>query len=79
MDNRIVRITVSQHRLPLDPPFPASWDSRPRRAFPATIVRVEDSAGRVGIGSGDAMYGFDDYRHLFIGTDPLDLTLSSKT
>lgn len=71
--NRIVSITVSQHRLPLDPPFPASWDSRPRRAFPATIVRVEDSEGRVGIGSGDAMYGFDDYRDLFIGTDPLDL------
>lgn len=71
--NRIVRINVSQHRLPLDPPFPASWDSRPRRAFPATIVRVEDSEGRVGIGSGDAMYGFDDYRDLFIGADPLDL------
>ncbi|MFD1557432.1 mandelate racemase/muconate lactonizing enzyme family protein [Paraburkholderia silviterrae] len=73
MTNRIARITVSQHRLPLDPPFPASWDSRPRRAFPATIVRVEDTEGRVGIGSGDAMYGFDDYRDLFIGADPLDL------
>ncbi len=26
-----------------------------------------------GIGSGDAMYGFADYQHLFVGTDPLDL------
>lgn len=77
MTNRIARITVSQHRLPLDPPFPASWDSRPRRAFPATIVRVEDTEGRVGIGSGDAMYGFDDYRDLFIGADPLDLARHS--
>ncbi|MEM5425442.1 mandelate racemase/muconate lactonizing enzyme family protein [Paraburkholderia ferrariae] len=77
MTNRIARITMSQHRLPLDPPFPASWDSRPRRAFPATIVRVEDSEGRVGIGSGDAMYGFDDYRDLFIGADPLDLARHS--
>ncbi|WP_233887409.1 mandelate racemase/muconate lactonizing enzyme family protein [Paraburkholderia flagellata] len=77
MTNRIARITVSQHRLPLDPPFPASWDSRPRHAFPATIVRVEDDEGRVGIGSGDAMYGFDDYRDLFIGADPLDLARHS--
>jgi L-alanine-DL-glutamate epimerase-like enolase superfamily enzyme len=77
MTNRIARITVSHHRLPLVPPFPASWDSRPRHAFPATIVRVEDSEGHVGYGSGDAMYGFDDYRHLFIGTDPLDLARHS--
>ncbi|WP_116140036.1 mandelate racemase/muconate lactonizing enzyme family protein [Trinickia diaoshuihuensis] len=77
MANRIERIDVTHHRLALDPAFPASWDSRPRRWFPATIVRVQDDEGRIGIGSGDAMYGFDDYRHLFIGTDPLDLTRHS--
>ena len=27
----IARIEISHHRLPLDPPFPASWDPRPRR------------------------------------------------
>ena len=69
----IVGIDISHHRLPLDPPFPASWDPRPRTHFPATIVRVTDDAGRVGVGSGDAMYGFDDYRQHFIGQDPLDL------
>ena len=71
--SRIVAIDISHHRLPLDPPFPASWDPRPRTHFPATIVRVTDDDGRVGIGSGDAMYGFDDYRQHFLGQDPLDL------
>ena len=74
---RIVRIEITHHQLDLDPPFPASWDSQPRRKFPATIVRVHDDAGHVGIGSGDAMYGFADYQHLFIGTDPLDLARHS--
>jgi len=69
----ITRIDISHHRLPLDPPFPASWDPRPRTRFPATIVRVTDDAGRVGVGSGDSMYGFADYESYFIGQDPLDL------
>ncbi|MCU1400476.1 MAG: mandelate racemase [Acidimicrobiales bacterium] len=69
----ITRIEITHHQLPLDPPFPASWDTQPRTKFPATIVRVLDSDGRVGIGSGDAMYGFADYQRYFIGEDPLDL------
>ena len=36
-------------------------------------MRVVDDDGRVGIGSGDAMYGFADYERWFIGEDPLDL------
>ena len=73
MLNTITKIEITHHQLPLDPPFPASWDTQPRTKFPATIVRVHDSAGNVGIGSGDAMYGFGDYRPYFIGQDPLDL------
>jgi L-alanine-DL-glutamate epimerase-like enolase superfamily enzyme len=69
----ITRIEISHHRLPLDPPFPASWDPRPRIHFPATVVRVHDDAGHVGVGSGDAMYGFADYESYFLGQDPLDL------
>src|SRR3546814_6074549 len=38
----IARIDVSHHRLPLDPPFVASWDGRPRRHFDVTVVRVTD-------------------------------------
>lgn len=71
--SRIERIEITHHQLVLDPPFPASWDTRPRTRFPATLVRVYDDEGRVGIGSGDALYGFSDYAHLFIGADPLDL------
>jgi len=70
---RISRIVVTQHQLPLDPPFPASWDTRPRTRFPATLVRVFDEDGRMGVGSGDAMLGFSDYEHLFIGHEALDL------
>ncbi|MBI5090536.1 MAG: mandelate racemase/muconate lactonizing enzyme family protein [Actinobacteria bacterium] len=69
----IVAIDITHHQLALDPPFPASWDPQPRTKFPATIVRVRDSDGREGIGSGDVMYGFADYARWFIGEDPLDL------
>ena len=69
----ITRIEITHHQLPLDPPFPASWDTRPRTQFPATIVRVFDDAGNYGIGSGDSMYGFSDYQRYFIGEDPLNI------
>jgi L-alanine-DL-glutamate epimerase-like enolase superfamily enzyme len=71
--SEIVAIVITHHQLPLDPPFPAAWDPQPRTRFPVTIVRVRDSEGREGVGSGDVMYGFDDYSRWFIGTDPLDL------
>jgi len=66
----IERIDVSHHRLPLDPPFVASWDGRPRRHFDVTVVRVTDDAGRVGIGSGDLMLGLEGHEDLFVGQDP---------
>lgn len=69
----ITSIEISHHQLPLDPPFPASWDPVPRTLFPCTIVRVHDDEGRVGIGSGDAMHGFADFARYFVGQDPLDL------
>ncbi|MCE9621293.1 MAG: mandelate racemase/muconate lactonizing enzyme family protein [Actinomycetia bacterium] len=71
--SEIVAIDITHHQLPLDPPFPASWDPQPRTKFPATIVRVRDSDGHEGIGSGDVMYGFSDYARYFLGEDPLDL------
>ena len=71
---QIQSIEVTHHQITLDPPFPASWDPKPRTRFPATIVTVGDTEGRSGHGSGDAMYGFDDYRSGFIGrsTDNLE-------
>jgi L-alanine-DL-glutamate epimerase-like enolase superfamily enzyme len=71
--SEIVAIDITHHQLPLDPPFPASWDPTPRTRFPVTIVRVTDSAGRVGVGSGDVMHGFADHAKWFLGQDALDL------
>ncbi len=70
---KIERIDITRHRLPLDPPFVASWDSRPRTHFDATIVRVTTDDGHVGVGSGDLMVGFAGHEHLFLGEDPLRL------
>jgi L-alanine-DL-glutamate epimerase-like enolase superfamily enzyme len=69
----IARIEISQHQLPLDPPFHPSWSSRPRTTFDATIVRVYDRDGHMGVGSGDYMMGFAGHEHLFVGEDPLRL------
>ncbi len=70
---KIARIDVTRHRLALDPPFRASWDTRPRTAFEAAVVRVVTDEGPVGIGSGDLMLGFEQHEALFLGHDPLDL------
>ena len=37
--SRIARIDVTHHRLPLDPPFVAAWDSRPRESAMITNER----------------------------------------
>ncbi len=71
--HRIASIGITHHRLPLEPPFHASWDSKPRQHFDATIVRVQTQDGLVGVGSGDLMVGFAGHEHLFIGQDPLAL------
>jgi L-alanine-DL-glutamate epimerase-like enolase superfamily enzyme len=67
----IAAIEVAHHRLQLQPAFRASWDSKPRHHFDATIVRVRTQDGLVGVGSGDLMLGFAGHEHLFIGHDPL--------
>ena len=71
--HRIAAIAISHHRLPLVPPFNASWDSKPRTHFDATIVRVTTDRGLTGFGSGDRMLGFEGHEELFVGQDPLAL------
>lgn len=75
---KITDIKLTRMRLPLDPPFNAAWDPNPRREFTATLVTVETDAGVVGYGSGDTMDGFEAYRHLFIGTNPLEIVNQVK-
>lgn len=70
---KITEIELTRLVLPLDPPFRAAWDPNPRTEFPATLVTVRTDEGVTGYGSGDTMDGFDAYRSLFIGTDPLQI------
>ncbi len=72
-EHRISAIAVSHHRLPLAPAFNASWDTKARVHFDATIVRVTTHSGLVGFGSGDRMLGFEGHEELFVGRDPLAL------
>lgn len=68
----IESIEIRRYRLPLDPPFHASWDPVPRRAHTTTLVRVR--AGDVeGVGAGDAMLGFAGHEDLFLGHSPLEI------
>ncbi|MGI8506954.1 MAG: mandelate racemase/muconate lactonizing enzyme family protein [Solirubrobacteraceae bacterium] len=76
---KITAIHTQRLRLPLEPPFFAAWDPVPRRAFEATIVRVQTDAGLVGIGSGDTMSGFDRFAHLFVGRDPRAIATHVRT
>ncbi|HVN01497.1 MAG TPA: mandelate racemase/muconate lactonizing enzyme family protein [Caulobacteraceae bacterium] len=69
-EHKIASIAISHHRLPLDPPFNASWDTSPRHQFDATIVRVTTDTGLTGVGSGDLMLGFSGHEPLFVGRDP---------
>lgn len=69
---RIDAVEIRHYRLPLDPPFLAAWDPRPRTGHTVTLVRV--CAGDYeGVGSGDAMLGFAGHEHLFVGHDPFDI------
>ena len=54
-DHKIASIQVTQHRLELNPAFNASWDTKPRVHFDATLVRVTTDTGLTGYGSGDLM------------------------
>ncbi len=71
--HRIASIRITHHRLSLDQPFHASWDTKPRVHFDATIVRVATDTGIQGCGSGDLMIGFAGHEPLFIGQDALAL------
>ena len=72
MTPKIEAIEIRHYRLPLDPPFRASWDPQPRTSHTSTLVRVR--AGEYeGVGSGDAMLGFAGHESLFVGRDPFEI------
>ncbi len=69
---KIKDIVLTRHRIDLPQPFFSSWDPRPLAQLEATIVRVIADEDIVGIGSGDAMIGFERFKDVFIGKDPFD-------
>jgi L-alanine-DL-glutamate epimerase-like enolase superfamily enzyme len=69
----ITAIEITRHRLHFDPPFRASWDTRPRTYWDAAIVAVHTDLGVTGYGSGDMMLGFEGHEPLFVGEDALRL------
>lgn len=69
----ITDIRIQRYRLPLDPPFNAAWDPNPRRQFSSTVTIVETDEGITGVGGGDTMTDFEQYKPLFIGKDPLQI------
>ncbi len=69
----ITGVEITRHRLHFDPPFHASWDSKPRTYWDAAIVAVHTDLGVTGYGSGDMMLGFEGHEHLFVGEDALRL------
>jgi L-alanine-DL-glutamate epimerase-like enolase superfamily enzyme len=71
--HKIAAVAITHHRLPLQPAFNASWDTKPRVHFDATVVRVTTNTGLTGVGSGDRMLGFEGHEELFLGHDPLAL------
>jgi L-alanine-DL-glutamate epimerase-like enolase superfamily enzyme len=70
---KISSVVVSHHRLPLDPAFHPTWDSRPRTFFDIAVVRVTTDEGLMGVGAGDAMPGFAGHEDLFLGQHRLAL------
>jgi L-alanine-DL-glutamate epimerase-like enolase superfamily enzyme len=70
--HKIEAIEIHHYRLPLDPPFYASWDPRPRTHHTVTLVRVQ-AGDYEGVGSGDAMLGFAGNEELFIDQDPFSI------
>jgi L-alanine-DL-glutamate epimerase-like enolase superfamily enzyme len=69
---KIDSIEIYHYRLPLDPPFRASWDPNPRASHTSTLVRVR-AGDYEGVGSGDAMLGFAGHEKLFLGHDPFEI------
>jgi L-alanine-DL-glutamate epimerase-like enolase superfamily enzyme len=70
---KIAAIEISRHSLPLDPPYLASFDSKPRTRSDTTVVRITTDEGVTGVGAGYALQGFEGCEDLFIGQDPLAL------
>jgi L-alanine-DL-glutamate epimerase-like enolase superfamily enzyme len=67
---RIERIETRRYEVPLDPPFRAAWDPRPRDRLRETIVIVHADDGGVGVASGASLPDRDLLAEFLVGVDP---------
>ncbi len=71
---RITGIEARSYSLPLDPPFNAAWDPKPRTTFGETIVIVETDDGGRGYAGGAPVPDVALLESLLTGLDPNDTT-----
>jgi L-alanine-DL-glutamate epimerase-like enolase superfamily enzyme len=69
---KITRLEARSYRLPLDPPFAAAWDPKPRTNFSETIVIVETDVGIRGFAGGAPVPDLQLLESLLVGCDPGD-------
>jgi len=69
---KITGIEARSYSLPLDPPFNAAWDPKPRTSFGETIVIVETDDGVRGYAGGAPAPNVGFLESLLIGLDPID-------
>jgi L-alanine-DL-glutamate epimerase-like enolase superfamily enzyme len=67
---RITSLEARSYLLPLDPPFEAAWDPRPRASFPETIVMVNTDEGVSGMCGGAPVPDLGLLDRLLSGADP---------
>jgi L-alanine-DL-glutamate epimerase-like enolase superfamily enzyme len=69
---KVTGIEARSYSLPLDPPFNAAWDPKPRTTFGETIVIVETDDGARGYAGGAPVPDAALLESLLTGMDPSD-------
>ena len=69
---KITGVEVRSYSLPLDPPFNAAWDPKPRTTFGETVVIVETDDGLRGYAGGAPVPDVTLLGSLLVGLDATD-------
>ena len=69
---KVTGIEARSYSLPLDPPFDAAWDPKPRTTFGETIVIIETDDGTRGYAGGAPVPDAALLESLLAGLDPSD-------
>ncbi len=69
---KITSLEARSYRVPLEPPFGASWDPIPRKSFSETIVSIETDEGIRGFCGGAEVPDLSLISRFLVGVDPAD-------